>query len=266
MELRSQLMSNQPRAEYVSVAQPNGMPMPPSETQRGDPKSAGLAREEKEEKQRSDDKKAKAIKEWLDGQDEEINNAMLVSALMFTVAASAVLQPHEANIQGTHTDIYGSLCAVSVLSCLGSVLAGTVMKRNLRYVILHHAECTKEANHFIHMTTTRFLLAWPTIMMWVGAVSMTIALMINVQEVFGETIDGEESAAPDTAAVVMAVCCVVVTMLLVGGFYIMENTRRELKLFGHYDKHVQDWRVAPGSDSRQLVLGEPPEDEVEEDW
>merc|ERR1719199_639220 len=123
-------------------------------------------------------RKCTAIKDWLEGQDEEIANAMLVSTLIFTVAAAAILQPHEANLQGEHTDLFGSLCVMSVMFNLFSVLTGTVTKRTLRYTTLHYTKNIDHAMKFVQDGRVKFFLLWPTLGMWLGAVTMTLALMI----------------------------------------------------------------------------------------
>merc|ERR1711879_475110 len=84
-------------------------------------------------RKRAADDGLKGCRDWLDAQDEEIKNCALVAALLFTVAAAAILQPHEANITGSHTDLYGSLCCLSLLANLGCVLFSTLITRTIRF-------------------------------------------------------------------------------------------------------------------------------------
>lgn len=135
--------------------------------------------------------------------EEEINNSMLVSALIFTVAASGILQPHKLNISGIHTDLYGACCILSLTSCLGSVmlgtekirvkLPGTLIRRQMtsvrhQVIASKHEEAETMLMNFITekgLFKTQSLIGTVSWLMWTGAISITGALGVNTYQVLG---------------------------------------------------------------------------------
>jgi hypothetical protein len=174
----------------------------------------------------------KKIQEWLEAQDEEIGNAMLVSALIFTVSASAILQPHQATIESEHTDLYGFLLSLSVISNLGSVLFGTLMRRTLRYTNLHHAKAPEGTVEFIQSQFLAFCVGLPAILMWTGAITMSLGLALNVNVVFPNTIDANSLSR---SCITMLACLAVILVGVAASWCSLDRLRQKYHLHGDFD-------------------------------
>lgn len=154
--------------------------------------------------------KAKVILDILEGQEEEIRNAMLVSTLVFTVAAAAILQPNKSIIvDSEHTDLYASLCCMSLVANLGSVLFGTAILRYIRNIKLYFLDTMDETLHYVQAWEATVLYHWPILLMWCGSITITAALAINVNTVFGET-----DMPLSTAAITMITCSVLLFLIV----------------------------------------------------
>merc|ERR1712222_104512 len=82
-----------------------------------------------------DSKRTVSYKAFCEAKDAELNNNTLVAALIFTVASQGVLDPTQANITGSHTDLYGALSVLALILCLNCVLFGAIVKSQLAKVV-----------------------------------------------------------------------------------------------------------------------------------
>lgn len=129
---------------------------------------------------------------YLLAKDNELSNEALVSALIFTVAAAGILAPSKLNISGTHTDLYGSLCVISLASCLSSILAATMVRRQLNDMGLAITALKRDPDQELAMITEimrelRLVFFLSGVGMWSGAVSISLALAVNTAQVLGKT-------------------------------------------------------------------------------
>ena len=124
---------------------------------------------------------APIVANLLEAKDAELTNASLVSTLVFTVAAAGILAPSGLSIDGKHTDLYGSLCVISLLSCLSSVLSATILKKHQRLPSGsgHGGREPGLLMHFVARSEVFRFFLLPITSMWIGATAITGALGVT---------------------------------------------------------------------------------------
>jgi len=133
-------------------------------------------------------KGVEAAELYCDSKNNELNNAMLVSAVIFTTSTAGILKPTSANISGAHTDLYGGLCVTSMMSCLGSVMLGTLMQLNISKVQAkqsYQAHSGHMAFRFLEQRSVQCLMKIMVASMWIGAASVAGAICVDAYQVLG---------------------------------------------------------------------------------
>merc|ERR1719443_1390809 len=95
------------------------------------------------------------------------------------------MHPDQANISGSHTDLYGSLAVVSLISCLGCVMFGTFLTSQTAKV--GGAKDASALKHFGFLTERPVSASMDLVVasVWLSGTCVAGAVCVNTWQVLG---------------------------------------------------------------------------------